>query len=187
MIDDSELIRLAEYTLERFRVAELKIATAESCTGGLIAALITSIPGSSAVFDRGFVTYSNQAKNEALDVPDDVLEAHGAVSAETAISMTFGALAHSRADISLAVTGIAGPDGGSKEKPVGMVFIAMAMRDSDQVFVEELELGDIGRGAIRQHTVRAAIEMLLNFGLADEEEDELGVFSEGAKKSSSLH
>ena len=167
MIEDSELRQMAAYMLERFRAAGLSVATAESCTGGLIAALLTAIPGSSDVVERGFVTYSNEAKTEMLGVPADVIAEHGAVSAETAISMAFGALAHSRADATVAVTGIAGPGGGSEAKPVGLVFVAVATRDGEQVFMVELRFGDIGRDAIRRETVRTALEMLLSFGLPD--------------------
>ena len=108
----------------RCRDLGLKLATAESCTGGLVSALLTEIPGSSTVFERGFVVYSNEAKQEMLGVADEVLAAHGAVSEATARAMALGALAHSGAEIAVSVTGIAGPDGGTAEKPVGLVHFA---------------------------------------------------------------
>ncbi|WP_337995603.1 CinA family protein [Oleispirillum naphthae] len=120
---------LARNVLRLGLAAGLRVAAAESCTGGLIAAALTETPGSSAVFERGFVTYSNEAKTELLGVPAATLAAHGAVSEQTARAMAEGALAHSRADAAVAVTGIAGPDGGSAEKPVGLVHFAAARRD----------------------------------------------------------
>lgn len=138
----------------------LVAATAESCTGGLIAAALTEIAGSSAVVDRGFVTYSNDAKRELLKVSEGTLAAHGAVSRQTAIEMVEGALAASRADIAVAVTGIAGPGGGSAEKPVGLVHIAAANRNGATLH-REMRYGDIGRQAIRLATVRTALQMLI--------------------------
>lgn len=124
-----ELVALLEKLLESCKARGEKIAVAESCTGGLLAAAITAIPGSSEVFDRGFVTYSNEAKTQMLGVPEELIAAHGAVSAEVAIAMAEGALANSSASISAAITGIAGPGGGSPAKPVGTVFIAVARRE----------------------------------------------------------
>ena len=140
----------------------LKIATAESCTGGLIAAVLTEVPGSSAVVDRGFVTYSNEAKMELLGVPADLLEPGrpGAVSKEVAMAMAGGAIAHSNADLAVAVTGVAGPDGGTAEKPVGLVHFAAMRRGGDPVHSER-RYGDIGRSGIRLATVRDALAMLM--------------------------
>ena len=156
--DDPLLIRAAAL-LETCKSARLMIATAESCTGGLVAALLTEIPGSSAVVERGFVTYSNEAKNEALGVPMALIAAHGAVSREVAIAMAEGALAHSRADVAVAITGVAGPGGGSEEKPVGLVQFACARRGANTVQVEK-RFGDPGRPAIRRAAVEVALGML---------------------------
>ena len=114
--------------LERYRKAGWMIVTAESCTGGLVAGLLTEIPGSSSVVERGFVTYSNEAKNECIGVPMSLIVAHGAVGPQVAAAMAEGALRHSRADISVAITGVAGPGGGSPEKPVGLVQFATARK-----------------------------------------------------------
>lgn len=137
----------------------LMVATAESCTGGLIIGALTEVPGSSAVVDRGFVTYSNDAKMQMLGVNPDTLTAHGAVSRQTAIEMARGALTHSKADIAVAVTGIAGPGGGSADKPVGLVHLASARRYAD-VLHREMRYGEIGRDGVRMSTVRTALEML---------------------------
>ena len=115
--------------LDLYRQKGLKIATAESCTGGLVAATLTAIAGSSDVFERGWVTYSNDAKGDSLGVPADLIADKGAVSAEVAESMARGALRHSKADVAVAITGVAGPGGGSAEKPVGLVFIGLARKD----------------------------------------------------------
>jgi nicotinamide-nucleotide amidase len=145
--------------LARCEAEKLTIATAESCTGGLIAAALTAIPGSSAVVDRGFVTYSNEAKTEMLGVPVDLIARRGAVSADVARAMAEGALKHSRADLAVAVTGIAGPDGGSAEKPVGLVHIAAARRGGARLH-EEMRYGDIGRDNVRFETVASALALL---------------------------
>jgi nicotinamide-nucleotide amidase len=137
----------------------VKIATAESCTGGLIAAAITAVPGASAALERGFVTYSNEAKSEMLGVPQSLIEQHGAVSREVALAMVEGALAHSHADIAVAVTGIAGPDGGSEEKPVGLVHIAAARKDGARLH-EEKRYGDVGRHEVQGQTVADALTLL---------------------------
>jgi nicotinamide-nucleotide amidase len=137
----------------------LMVATAESCTGGLIAGVLTEIPGSSSVVDRGFVTYSNDAKIQMLGVNTATLEAHGAVSRQTAIEMVRGALSHSKADLAVAVTGVAGPGGGSDEKPVGLVHLAATSRGGN-VLHREMRYGDIGRDAVRMATVRTALNML---------------------------
>ncbi|WP_439616906.1 CinA family protein [Shinella sp.] len=143
-----------------FTERKLLIATAESCTAGLIAGAITEISGSSSVFDRGFVTYSNEAKREMIGVANATLKAHGAVSRETALEMAQGAIGNSGANISVAVTGIAGPGGGSDEKPVGLVHLAAA-RTGYETLHREIRYGDIGRSAVRLATVRTALEMLI--------------------------
>ncbi|WP_439631089.1 CinA family protein [Shinella sp.] len=143
-----------------FTERQLMIATAESCTAGLIAGAITEISGSSSVFDRGFVTYSNEAKREMIGVANATLKAHGAVSRETALEMAQGAIGNSGANISVAVTGIAGPGGGTEEKPVGLVHLAAA-RTGHPTIHREMRYGDIGRSAVRLATVRTALEMLI--------------------------
>src|ERR1700680_1245288 len=130
---DQELIERAQALLDLCRGKKLKIAAAESCTGGLVAAALTEIAGSSDVVDRGFVTYSNDAKEAMLAVPAETLRRHGAVSRQTAAAMAKGALAHSAADLAGAVTGIAGPGGGSAKKPVGLVYLAALARDGRRV------------------------------------------------------
>jgi nicotinamide-nucleotide amidase len=161
---DTHLLREANDLLEACRTRGLKLATAESCTGGLIAALLTEIPGSSDVVERGFVTYSNEAKSEELGVPADLITAHGAVSEAVARAMAEGALAHSHADLAVSVTGVAGPGGGTATKPVGLVHLGLA-RHGAATLHQELRLGDIGRGPIRMATVEAALA-LLRRGLA---------------------
>ena len=150
------------------RRKHLMLATAESCTGGLIAALITSVPGSSDVFDSGFVTYSNAAKTAMIGVPTDLIMRVGAVSAEVARAMAEGALRHSKADIALAVTGVAGPGGGTVLKPVGLVHCAAASRGGTMLH-QELLLGDIGRDAVRGATVARAVSMAYTLALASAE------------------
>ena len=167
---DPELAEMAEHVLDGFRAEGQKIATAESCTGGLIAALLTSIAGSSDVFERGFVTYSNEAKAQAIGVDPELIREHGAVSAPVAVAMAIGALEHSLADASVSVTGIAGPGGGSAEKPVGLVFIAVANRLEEGAFVEEFRFGDTGRDEIRNETSKMAFEMLLAYGIAESDD-----------------
>jgi nicotinamide-nucleotide amidase len=142
------------------RSRKLLLATAESCTGGMVAAAMTEIAGSSEVFDRGFVTYSNEAKMEMLGVPSAVLEKHGAVSAETAEAMAIGALVHSRADVSVSITGVAGPAGGSAAKPVGLVHFAVALRDGI-VTLDRQVFADTGRSGIREAARDHALEMVL--------------------------
>ena len=154
-----ELMDEAEKLLGDLRVRKLMLATAESCTGGLIAGYLTEIPGSSDVVDRGFVTYSNEAKAELLGVPMAMITQKGAVSADVARAMAEGALAVSRAQISVAVTGVAGPGGGTPAKPVGLVYIAAA-RTGRATRVTEFQFGDIGRGGIRRRTVGAAFSMI---------------------------
>lgn len=152
----SDIGALAAALLEACEARGLMIATAESCTGGMIVAALTDIAGSSAVVDRGFVTYSNQAKMDMLGVSEETLEAHGAVSRETALEMAAGALAHSRAQLTLAVTGVAGPGGGSAEKPVGLVWFGVA-RKGMPVEAEFRLFEDKGRDFIRRETVRTAL------------------------------
>lgn len=137
-----------------------KLALAESCTGGWIGQSITAVPGSSQWFDRGFVTYSNAAKVQMLGVSETTLQAHGAVSAETAKEMAAGALRHSTADVVLAVTGIAGPDGGTEDKPVGLVFLAWQVRGGACQCIEQRFSGH--RSTIRLQTVRRALRCLLD-------------------------
>ena len=168
-IIDDELIETARYVLAAFRRHGAKLAAAESCTGGLIIAALTAIPGASDIVERGFVTYSNEAKSEAIGVPAELIVQHGAVSKEVALSMAAGALANSLAEVAVAVTGIAGPGGGSEEKPVGLVYVAIACPDG--LFVEQLTLGDVGRDEIRRQSAQAALEMLVAFGLPDDDED----------------
>lgn len=156
---DPRLVARAAALLDRLRTAELKIATAESCTGGLLAALLTEIPGSSDVVERGYVTYSNAAKSEAIGVPTDLIAEHGAVSAEIARAMAQGALRASRADIAVAVTGVAGPGGGSDLKPVGLVHLALSRRGMP-VRHRECRFGDLGRTGIRLATLAVALEMI---------------------------
>lgn len=153
-----EIGDLADRFLKACFRHKILAATAESCTGGLIVAAMTEIPGSSSVVDRGFVTYSNDAKIELLGVSPVTLDAHGAVSAETAQEMAAGALARSHAGIALAVTGIAGPDGGSPEKPVGLVWFGLAMTGRSTVS-EKCVFENHGRDHIRRQTVRHALEM----------------------------
>ncbi len=153
----------ARVIIEDFSARGLTIATAESCTAGLIAGALTEIPGSSAVFDRGFVTYSHEAKQQMIGVSAETLKAHGAVSRPTALEMAEGALRQSGAAVTVAVTGIAGPGGGSPEKPVGLVHLAAA-RKGRETLHREMRYGDIGRSAVRLATVRTALEMLAEIG-----------------------
>lgn len=160
----AEITEQAKVIIERFTVRGLMVSTAESCTGGLIAGSLTDIAGSSAVVDCGFVTYSNEAKMAMIGVSPSSLESHGAVSEQVAREMALGALTASRAHLSVAVTGVAGPGGGSVEKPVGLVHIAAASR-SGQIFHRKMEYGDLGRDGIRLATVRTALSMLQELAL----------------------
>jgi nicotinamide-nucleotide amidase len=153
------LRRSAWRVLDLCRARDLKIATAESCTGGLVAAALTEIAGSSAVVDRGFVTYSDAAKHGMLGVPAATLRRHGAVSAETAAAMAKGAVKNSRADISVSITGIAGPGGGSAQKPVGLVYFAAMSRDG-RCLARSRRFGKIGRARVRLRSVALALDML---------------------------
>jgi nicotinamide-nucleotide amidase len=158
MIGDN-IKEAAARVLDACRSHGLKVACAESCTGGLLAGALTEIPGSSDVFDRGFVVYSNAAKQQMLGVAEAVIERHGAVSREAADAMADGALGHSAADLAVAVTGIAGPGGGSAEKPVGLVHFAAAARDGRRVH-RERRFGDIGRSAVRIQSVAEALALI---------------------------
>lgn len=153
------LEELAEVVLDTARKMGLKIATAESCTGGMIAVALTDIAGSSDVFDRGFVTYSNEAKQQMLGVSAQTLKDHGAVSLETAAEMATGALAHSDADIAVSVTGIAGPGGGSKDKPVGLVCFGIAA-SAGRTTSEKVEFVEVKRAAIRSAATLHALGLL---------------------------
>ena len=156
---DEAMRAAATAVLDACRTRGLKVATAESCTGGLVAGALTEIAGSSEVVDRGFVTYSNDAKREMLGVPAETLKAHGAVSRQTAEAMARGAIDHSPADLAVAITGIAGPGGGSADKPVGLVHFAAAAR-SGALTHREMRYGDIGRSAVRHASVLQALAML---------------------------
>ena len=158
MIDDA-LRAAAKRALDLFRARGLKVATAESCTGGLVAAALTEIAGSSDVVDCGFVTYSNAAKQTMLGVSEATLKRHGAVSGETAAAMAAGALKNSQADLAVAITGIAGPGGGTKAKPVGLVYFAAASRDGSRL-ARTRRYGKIGRRRVRQRSVAQALELL---------------------------
>ncbi len=158
MFDPNLLARTASL-LEFCRSKGLKLATAESCTGGLVAGLLTEIPGSSDVVDRGFVTYSNAAKTELVGVPADLIREHGAVSEPVAEAMAEGALARSNADVAVAITGVAGPGGGSPSKPVGMVCFAVVRRGTPVRTITH-RFGDLGRGRVRMEAVEAALVML---------------------------
>ena len=149
---------IANDFLEACKAKGILAATAESCTGGLIIALLTDIPGSSSMVDRGFVTYSNEAKMEMLGVSAETLARHGAVSEETALEMAAGALEHSRAGIALSVTGIAGPDGGSAKKPVGLVWFGVAVKGRQPVAARRV-FDNRGRDFIRKETVRTSLEL----------------------------
>jgi nicotinamide-nucleotide amidase len=163
---DDALYRTAGRLLDLYRRCGLHIATAESCTGGLVAGTLTDIAGSSDVVDCGFVTYSNEAKQAMLGVPAAILARHGAVSGETAAAMALGALKNSRADIAVAITGIAGPGGGTREKPVGLVYFAAASRDGRTLARKRL-FGKIGRRRVRWRSVAEALAMLEALALAD--------------------
>jgi nicotinamide-nucleotide amidase len=153
------LVTDASKLLDTLRSRRLLVATAESCTGGLISALLTEIPGSSDVVERGFVTYSNEAKAQMIGVDPGLVALHGAVSHEVAVAMAAGAIAYSLADVSVAVTGVAGPGGGSAAKPVGLVHIAAARKGAPPIHLE-CRFGDIGRTEIRIRSVVAALKLV---------------------------
>lgn len=152
------LMAEAEALIEQCRARGILIATAESCTGGLVAALLTEIPGSSDVFERGFVTYANEAKHQLLGVSNSFLQQYGAVSEPVARAMAEGALAHSGARLSIAVTGIAGPGGGSVEKPVGLVYLASACAGKNTLVEKQQFSGN--RSQIRLAAVQAALRLM---------------------------
>jgi nicotinamide-nucleotide amidase len=156
-----EVVALARRVVEENKAAGRTIAVAESCTGGLVAAAITEIPGSSAVLDRGFVTYSNEAKHDALGVADDILDAFGAVSVACVYAMAQGALERSKADVAVAISGIAGPEGGSPGKPVGTVVFARALRGSDKPDAESKLFEGEDRAGVRLQATLCALELLL--------------------------
>jgi nicotinamide-nucleotide amidase len=155
-----QTLDLATEVLAKARAAGLKIATAESCTGGLVAAALTEIPGSSDVVDRGFVVYTNEAKLSLLGVPPELIAKHGAVSAEVALAMAKGALGHAPVQVTVSVTGIAGPLGGTRDKPVGLVHMAVARAGRDALH-RECRFGDIGRSQVRLKSVDAALKLIL--------------------------
>ncbi|MFP5396270.1 MAG: CinA family protein [Alphaproteobacteria bacterium] len=156
-----DLTDLAEQVIAANRASGRIVALAESCTGGLVAAALTEVAGSSAVLDRGFVTYSNESKQELLGVPRDIIDAFGAVSIACAWSMAQGALRHSNADVAIAISGIAGPDGGTAQKPIGTVVFARAVRGSDELVAEERLLDGQTRSEIRRQAALVALELLL--------------------------
>ncbi|HEX7074641.1 MAG TPA: CinA family protein [Hyphomicrobiaceae bacterium] len=155
----ADLVDEARQLIGLLRDHKLMLVTAESCTGGLISGVLTEIPGSSDVVERGYVTYSNAAKVSCLGVDPQLIATHGAVSEEVARAMASGALAHSQADIAVSVTGVAGPGGGSVEKPVGLVHFG-AVRKGQPVLHLEKRFGDLGRSAIRIESVRTALDLV---------------------------
>jgi nicotinamide-nucleotide amidase len=155
----SELLARTQTLLAGLRQHGLTVATAESCTGGLVAGLLSEIPGASDVLERGFVTYSNGAKVELLGVPRDLIEMYGAVSSEVAAAMAEGALQRTPADIAIAVTGIAGPGGSTEVKAVGLVYIA-AQRRGEPCVTRQYSFGDIGRSQVRLASVSAALSLI---------------------------
>ena len=160
---DPEILDRARAVIDANRAAARVVALAESCTGGLVSAALTEIAGSSDVFERGFVTYSNEAKLECIGVNQDILETFGAVSVAVAWAMAQGAIRHSRADIAVAITGVAGPGGGTANKPVGTVVFACATRDGDpeKVVADVRHFGDLGRSEIRRQAMLVALELLM--------------------------
>ena len=154
-----ELIGRAAALIRSYADRGWMIATAESCTGGLVAGVLTEVPGSSAVVERGFVTYSNEAKTELLGVPKDLIAAHGAVSEPVARAMAEGALARSRAQVAVAITGVAGPGGGTAAKPVGLVHFGLASRSAPSRH-RERRYGELGRAAVRLSAAQEALDLL---------------------------
>ena len=163
MMLDPDVVERARIVIEANRAIGRTVALAESCTGGLVSAALTEIAGSSEVFERGFVTYSNDAKMESIGVNQDILETFGAVSVAVAWAMAQGALKHSNADLAVAITGIAGPGGGSAKKPVGTVVFACATRGGDprDVVADTKCFGDLGRSEIRRLAVLEALDLLM--------------------------
>lgn len=164
-VTDDDLAALAQEVGRTLGQASLLLATAESCTGGWVGRVVTSVDGSSRWYERGFVTYSEDAKQELLGVPSDVLKQHGAVSEATARAMAEGALSHSHADVALAITGIAGPSGGSEKKPVGTVWFAWAVRGHATRAARHLLKGD--RESIRRQSVAIALRELVAWVTSD--------------------
>jgi len=156
-----DILDLARRVVEENRAAGRKVAVGESCTGGLVAAATTEIAGSSAVLDRAFITYSNEAKKETLGVAGDVIDAFGAVSIACVYAMAQGALEHSDADVAVAISGIAGPDGGSEQKPVGTVVFARAMRGAEEREAESKLFAGGSRSEVRRQATLCALELLL--------------------------
>jgi nicotinamide-nucleotide amidase len=158
-----ELVAMARKVIDANRAAGLRIAVAESCTGGLVSAALTEIPGSSDVFEAGWVTYANESKVSLLGVSQDVLETFGAVSVAVAWGMAQAAINRSNADVSVALTGIAGPGGGTEKKPVGTVVFARARRGGDQeeIVADRKDFGDLGRGGVRLQAALCALELLM--------------------------
>ncbi len=156
-----DLAELAERVITANRAAGRTVALAESCTGGLVCAALTEIPGSSDVLDRGYVTYSNAAKQQSLGVSGDIIETFGAVSIACAWAMAQGALDRSGADVAVAISGIAGPGGGSEQKPVGTVVFARAVRGSEEILGEERLLDGSSRDRVRHQAALVALELLL--------------------------
>ena len=158
-----ELVDRAREVIEANRARGKRIVVAESCTGGLISSALTEIPGSSDVFQAGYVTYSNEAKAAMLGVSGDVLDTFGAVSIAVAWTMAQGALTKSGADVAVAITGIAGPEGGTPKKPVGTVVFARARRGADpkEIVADKKEFGDLGRGGVRLQAALCALELLM--------------------------
>ena len=156
-----DILAQAQAVLVGARAKGWRVATAESCTGGLVAAVLTELAGSSEVLDRGFVTYSNTAKIDLLGVPKDVLRAHGAVSEPTARAMAAGALERAGVHLTVAITGIAGPGGGTADKPVGLVHFATAAAEGSDLIAREMRFGELGRSEVRLAAVRTALGMLI--------------------------
>ncbi|MEP7221182.1 MAG: CinA family protein [Novosphingobium sp.] len=156
-----EIVALAQRVVAENIAAGRTVVLAESCTGGLVSAALTEVAGSSAMLDRGFVTYSNEAKREMLGVPNDILDTFGAVSVACAWAMAQGALKYSGADVAVAISGIAGPDGGTDQKPVGTVVFARAIRGEEEVEAEEKRFADTTRAGVRLQAALMALELLL--------------------------
>ena len=167
MMPDKDLLVAAEALLELCKSKKLTLATAESCTGGLVAAALSESPGSSVVLDRGFVTYSNEAKQQMLGVTPATMDVYGAVSTECAEEMARGALGHASVDLAVSITGIAGPTGAVRGKPIGLVYFCAASR-SGRVIAHDRKYGDIGRANVRREAVLQALAMLQE--LAEKEE-----------------
>lgn len=156
-----DIVALAQRVVSENAAVNRTVVLAESCTGGLVSAALTEIAGSSAVLDRGFVTYSNESKRETLGVPEDIIDTFGAVSVAAAWAMAQGALVHSGADVAVAISGIAGPGGGTPQKPVGTVVFAKALRGSEEVDAEERHFAGTDRAEVRRQAALVALELLL--------------------------